>query len=192
MLDHEIESGKIRFAEGQGEIMAQRVKKIVASLYHVHTFVNGTPCLTDTSSSNHTQQFRMPNTPGPVQVFTPGPSQPSSTGKMTSNGNQGYIVMNQSNVSAMNLNTQPQFTGIASQIPRGIAFQQPSLSYIGNHLSAVPGSSTAQNVDLTQQGFDFNFDPNMNWEQMTLGLAHEHNEHDLDYVSPSNNNRNLQ
>jgi hypothetical protein len=177
-LDREFETGKIQFAEGEQEVMAQRLKDTIATHYRVHAFLNGTPRLTDTSSSDQTQQFAMPKTPENLHLFASGPSQSTSSTKVPASSGQAYIMMTPSNVPSLNLHQPNQFTSMASQMSQGLSFEQTNLSYIGNHLSAVPTPNLDQPVGLVHSDFTFDFNPDLSWDM--LSVSPNLNEHDLD------------
>ncbi|KAH8668888.1 hypothetical protein BX600DRAFT_510942 [Xylariales sp. PMI_506] len=176
-LDHEIDTGKIRFEEGQSDTMTRRLKKLVGIHYNVHTYVNGTPCLTDnTSSSNRTQQVGMPATPEGMQIYSASQSRSDHLGKLPSAGGQPYLMIDPNTVPTMGLSAQSQFTGMQTQLPGGLAYQQSNLNFMGAHL---PSSTVAngRTVGLVPANYQFNFN-SVDWTDMSYPMAPESNYHD--------------
>lgn len=183
-LQHHTNSGNILFMPEQEPLMIERVISLVQKVYNVHTNLNDTPSLVNTSSSGQTEtQINVPTTPGletqnlrniaQRQVLTP---------KLKKHGSQPMFMPESHASTAMDLDSQAQFSILPSQISTNMAYGSQNFPGYGGRqvpATALPGPS--QPPSMQQPGFDY-FMGN-DWSELHYNLPADPDNQDILYMT---------
>ncbi|KAI0829542.1 hypothetical protein F5Y06DRAFT_282603 [Hypoxylon sp. FL0890] len=183
-LDHGTMSGDIQFIPGQELLMKSRLNSLALRAYSVHTDLNDTPSLQNSSSSGQTTtQATLPVTPVIHSSNLASIAQRQMSGtKINRHGSQPLLMRD----------SQNQFSMLQPQIPTSISYGPQNFpSYRGSQIARVspPVPGPPQALVLEQPDFDWSFgDMNHDWAGLQYPLQVESDNQDISYMQQNEQN----
>ncbi|KAI1413100.1 hypothetical protein F5Y13DRAFT_31073 [Hypoxylon sp. FL1857] len=183
-LDHGTMSGDIQFIPGQEQLMKSRLNSLALKAYSVHTDLNDTPSLGNSSSSDQTTtQAALPMTPVLHSSNLTSMAQRQISGsKINRHGSQPLLMRD----------SQNQFGILQPQLPTSISYGSQNFpSYGGSQLArvspSVPGPPQA--LVLEQPDFDWSFsNMNQDWAGLQYPLQVDPENQDMSFMPQNEQN----
>ncbi|KAI1135938.1 hypothetical protein F5Y05DRAFT_392449 [Hypoxylon sp. FL0543] len=182
-LDHGTMSGDIQFIPGQELLMKSRLSSLALRAYSVHTDLNDTPSLGNSSSSGQTAtRATLPMTPviHSSNLASIGQRQMSGS-KINRHGSQPLLLRD----------SQTHFSLLQPQISTSIPYGSHNFSgYGGGQLARVspPVPGPPQALVLEQPSFDWSFNMNHDWSGLQYPLQVDPENQDMSYMQQNEQN----